>query len=166
VADVSVRIARPEDAEHVAHVQLTTWQTAYAELLPSDALRLPLDQVAAVWLNAIEAPPSPQHRVLVALDGSEVVGFCASEPVEGATELTAFFVDPRWGRRGHGSRLLAAAADHWRADDVEVAVHWVFEQDAVVAAFLETAGWGPEELLRKLDTGVGLVQQRRWHTSL
>ena len=49
----SVRSARPEDAERIAAVQLSTWRSAYT-FLPEDALDVPLDQAAALWLRAIE----------------------------------------------------------------------------------------------------------------
>jgi GNAT superfamily N-acetyltransferase len=172
VADVSVRPGRVEDAVEIARVQLATWQAAYAELLPAAALELQLEDVGSAWAQAISTPPSPYHRVLVALDGSEVVGFAACEPatdedVEGrAAELSALLVEPRWGRRGHGSRLVAAAVDLWREDAVEVAVSWVFEADTVVADFLSSAGWGPENTGRGLDADGTEVLQRRWHTAL
>ena len=166
MADVSVRPARPADAEHVAHVQLTTWKAAYGDLLPASALELPLDQVAAVWLNAIEAPPSPQHRVLVALEQAEVVGFAASEPTDDGVELSNLLVLPRWGRGGHGSRLLAASADHWRGEGVGLALAWVFEADTVLLAFLESSGWAPDGAVRGLDTGERILPQRRLHTAL
>ena len=162
MADVSVRPARPEDAEPVAALQLATWQQCYAALLPPEALQLPLVEVAAVWLRAIELPPTPQHRVLVALDAGRPVGFAALE----RDELGALLVEPRWGRRGHGSRLLAAAVDHWRADGVEVASSWVFEDDAVVTGFLAAAGWGPDDEVRTLEGDGTAVRQRRWHTAL
>src|SRR3954451_16236642 len=100
VADVSVRPARPEDAERVARVQLSTWTTAY-DFLPAEPLDAPEEQAAALWLRAIELPPSPQHRVLVAMDRAELVGFAASAPAEDdeaveAVELTALVVEPRW----------------------------------------------------------------------
>lgn len=164
MADVSVRPAGPADAELVARVQIATWQSAYASLLP--ALDLPLDQVAAVWLNAIEVPPSPQHRVLVACELDQVVGFAACEPIEGGAELSALLVEPSWGRRGHGSRLLAACADLWRSEGVALAVHWAFEEDLVMTAFLESAGWGFDAMTRGLDTGERVLTQRRLHTSL
>lgn len=167
MADVSVRPARPEDAELVARVQLATWQAAYADLLPAEVLALPLAQVAAVWLHAVEAPPSPRHRVLVAQDGGEVVGLASSEPAEdGAAELTALLVEPRWGRRGHGSRLLAATVDLWREDGVTTGLHWVFEADRVVLGFLESAGWGLDGTGRGIDLGPRVVPQRRLHTAL
>ncbi len=163
MADVSVRRARPEDAELIAHVQQTTWAQAYASVVGE--LDVPLEQVAAVWLNAIEAPPSPEHRVLVALDGGSLVGFAASEPVADAeVELSALMVEPRWGRRGHGSRLLQASVEHWSAFDV--ATTWVFEADTVVSSFLTSAGWEPDGLARGLDTGARVVPQRRFHVGV
>jgi len=172
VADVSVRPAGPADAVAVARVQLATWHAAYADVLPADALALDPADVARAWEQALEAPPSPYHRVLVALDGAEVVGLASCEPatdedVEGATgELTALLVEPRWGRRGHGSRLLAAAVDLWRADGVAQAVTWVFESDQVVAGFLTSSGWGPDTAGRTLEARDRSVRQRRWHTAL
>jgi GNAT superfamily N-acetyltransferase len=172
VADVSVRPARPADAELIARVQLLTWKSAYSSLLPPEALDLPLVQVAAVWLNSIENAPSPRHRVLVALDGGELVGLLASEPAADddlsadVSEISAFLVEPRWGRRGHGSRLLAAAVEHWRGDGSATAVHWAFEADTVLTAFLESAGWGFDGLGRGLDTGARVVPQRRMHADV
>jgi hypothetical protein len=60
VADVSVRPARPEDAELVARVQLSTWSQAYAAVVGE--LDVPLEQIAAVWLRAVESPPPPPSR--------------------------------------------------------------------------------------------------------
>ena len=37
----------------------------------------------------------------------------------GTAAVTDLLVEPRWGRRGHGSRLLAASVDLWREDGFE-----------------------------------------------
>lgn len=165
MADVSVRPARPADAERVAAVQLSTWRTAYG-FLPADALDVPLEQAAALWLRAIEVPPSDRHRVLVAMDGDELVGFAASEPADDVVELSTLLVEPRWGRRGHGSRLLAATVDHWRTDGATVAVSWVWEQDDASRAFLTTAGWEADGAVRGLDTGSQVERQLRMHADV
>lgn len=170
MADVSVRPARPEDAERVARVQLSTWRTAYADFLPAEALDVPEEQAAALWLHAVEAPPTQQHRLLVAMEGSELVGFAASGPAEDedveGVELTALLVEPRWGRRGHGSRLLAATVDHWQGDGATTAITWVWERDRASLAFLEGAGWAPDGLLRGLDTGPRVERQVRLHVDV
>lgn len=173
MADVSVRPARPSDAELIARVQLSTWRTAYADLLPPHALELPTEQAAAVWLHAVEAPASPRHRVLVALERADVVGFAASAPAEeddadpaAVAELSALLVEPRWGRRGHASRLLAASVEGWQADGVRTALAWAFERDAATRAFLVSAGWEPDGRGRGLDTGAAVQPQLRLHVDV
>jgi RimJ/RimL family protein N-acetyltransferase len=169
VADVSVRAARAEDAERVAAVQLATWQSAYSSFLPPDALDVPLEQAAALWLRAIELPPTPRHRVLVAMEGGELVGFAASGPddeEETGVEVSTLLVEPRWGRRGHGSRLLAATVDHWREDGEKTAIAWVWERDTASRSFLESAGWETDGTARGLDTGPRIERQVRMHADV
>ena len=173
MADLSVRPARPADAERIARLQLLTWRTAYAELLPAQALEVPEVQAAALWLGAVESPPTPTHRVLVAFERDELVGFVASGPASddgldptGTVELLTLLVEPRWGRRGHGSRLLAAAVEHWRADGARTAVAWAFERDPALRAFLTSGGWEGDGATRGLDTGAQVQRQLRLHTDL
>ncbi|CAA9316858.1 MAG: Acetyltransferase, GNAT family [uncultured Frankineae bacterium] len=173
MADVSVRPARPEDAERVARVQLSTWRTAYADLLPADALEVPEEQAAALWLGAVESPPTREHRVLVAMDRIELVGFAASGPAAddgldaaATVELLTLLVEPRWGRRGHGSRLLAASVEHWRAAGFGTAVCWAWERDPATRGFLTGSGWEPDGAARGLDTGAAVQRQLRFHTDL
>lgn len=172
VADVSARDARPEDAERIARLQLSTWRTAYA-FLPAEALDLPEEQVAAVWLHAIEAPPTPRHRLLVALDGAELAGVAASGPADDApadstpaVELSTLLVEPRWGRRGHGARLLAASVQGWRQDGFTLALAWVWERDPASRSLLTSAGWDLDGAVRGLDTGPRVERQVRLHTDL
>ena len=173
MADVSVRPARPEDAERVARVQLSTWRTAYADLLPAEALDVPEVQAAALWLGAVENPPTPQHRLLVALERADLVGFAASGPAsdEGldpttTVELLTLLVEPRWGRRGHGSRLVAASVEHWRGAGFTTGVAWAWERDPVTRSFLTGSGWEPDGASRGLDTGPRIERQVRFHTDL
>ncbi|MCW2681127.1 MAG: GCN5-related N-acetyltransferase [Frankiales bacterium] len=169
MADVSVRPARPEDAERVARVQLSTWRTAYADLLPAEALDVPEVQAAALWLGAVESPPTPTHRLLVAMERDELVGFAASGPAEdpqGAVELLTLLVEPRWGRRGHASRLVAASVESWRTDGFTTAVAWSWERDPATRGFLTGSGWEPDGATRGLDTGDRVEHQLRFHTDL
>ena len=81
-------------------------------------------------------------------------------------EVTALLVEPRWGRRGHGARLLAAAVDGWQADGVRTVVAWVWEADPASRAFLDSAGWAQDGLRRGLDTGDGVRTQVRLHVDV
>jgi GNAT superfamily N-acetyltransferase len=177
VADVSVRPARPEDAEEIGRIQVDTWRTAYADIVPAAVLDgLAAEDVAAAWRAAIAEPPTPRHHVLVAMEGRWRVGFAAFGPAEDSEPddpepattiaVTPILVEPRWGRRGHGSRLLAAVADLARADGMTRMTAWIPEGDTPSREFLLSAGWAPDGLVRALDTGAGEMREIRMHTSL
>jgi GNAT superfamily N-acetyltransferase len=181
MADVSVRPARGADAAEIARIQLSTWQIGYQEVLPSvilDQLAQPQAQAEAEqnWRAAVAEPPSPRHHVLVALEKDTLVGFVALSPADelagehpsaGATTLLGpLLVEPRWGRRGHGSRLLAAAIDHARTDVMTAALIWLPESDQVSIGFFVAAGWAQDGYARAFDTGAGQLRELRLHTSL
>ncbi|SHG48677.1 GNAT family N-acetyltransferase [Geodermatophilus nigrescens] len=171
-AEVSVRPALPSDAADVARVQELAWRSAPAGAVPGAVLESwDGAAVAASWAAAVTDPPSPRHEVLVALDGDQVVGFAAVAPAEPqddgpVTELVLVLVEPRWGRRGHGSRLLAAVADRATAAGAVRLVAWLAELDTVTAGFLESAGWDRDGWVRTLDTGADPLREVRWHTLL
>jgi L-amino acid N-acyltransferase YncA len=174
MADVSVRAAHATDVAEVARIQVATWRWGYREILPAAVLAgLAEDTAAEAWRTAITEPPSAQHRVLVATEATHVVGFTAfgptderepDDPGEQTVAVAALLVEPRWQRRGHGSRLSAALADHVRADGVARLVMWIPEADAASREFLIGAGWAPDGLARALDTGAGELREIRLHT--
>lgn len=177
MADRFVRTAHPEDVAAIARIQVRTWRSGYSDVLPRPALDEATGQAAeeqwqANWSHAVADPPSKRHAVLVATDGDEIAGFAALEPATDPdclpatdAELLTLLVDPDAGRRGHGSRLLAACADHLRAHGFVTVVTWIFADDAVTRSFLESAGWGFDGAHRDLEMGEP-VRQLRLHTSL
>ena len=181
-----VRPANPADADEIARVQLTTWRHAYRRILPHQVVD-GLDEawMAQQWRTAIDEPPTPRHRVLVAVEQAEqayLVGFAATGEADeaalapdedparmlrpGVASVTDLLIEPRWGRRGHGSRLLAATADLWREDGFTAAVAWAYEADTAMRAFLTSAGWELDGAARALDVDDLLVPQVRLHTNL
>lgn len=178
-ADVSVRPARPDDASEIARIQVITWRSAYRALLPTAVLDgWDADAATASWRAAVASPPTPAHGVLVALERNSAVGFAAfgpaelaagevSDPAGPTTELSTLLVEPRWGRRGHGSRLLAAVADVARSGGAARLQVWLPDTDVVSAGFYESAGWAPDGWARTLDTGGGdPLREVRWHALL
>jgi GNAT superfamily N-acetyltransferase len=173
VADVAVRAARPGDVPEIARIQVDTWRTAYERFLPESVLAaLDVTAAARAWEAAVGSPPSPAHHVLVATEGSTTVGFTAVGPSAeedarpGEAEVAALLVEPRWGRRGHGSRLLAAAVDFLRQDGVTGLIAWVPDGDQASTAFYESAGWEPDGTARILEADGGSVRETRWHVAL
>ena len=183
-----VRPARAEDAAEIARVQLLTWRTAYARLIPPHILdRLDKSWLTDRWLAAVENPPTARHHVLVAVEQSEpgasVVGFVAIGPADDDTAapgapddeerladppaaVTDLLVEPRFGRRGHGSRLVSAAMAHWTDEGFATAWMWAFSEDPATLSFLTSAGWDFDGRTRGLDMDGVVVPQRRLHVAV
>jgi GNAT superfamily N-acetyltransferase len=157
-ADRSVRVGWVADAAAMATVQVRAWREGQARLLPSSLSdALDLDATTAAWSRALRRPPSARHRVLVALEHGDVVGFCALIPAADPdahpgrdAEMTVLAVDPAHQRAGHGSRLLAAVADTARADGFSRVTTWVLAQDDALRSFLVSAGWAPDGAHREM----------------
>ncbi|GAB2880044.1 GNAT family N-acetyltransferase [Nocardioides pacificus] len=174
--DVSVRVAWSDDADAVAAVQLRAWRTSYDGLLPAELLATDPSTVADAWRASLTKPGDARNRVLVALERNRVCGFAVTGPTGDPDgdpiadgELREFTVDPEERGKGHGSRLLQAAADTMVADRFQRARLWVLSTDDVLRGFVTDAGWAPDGAHRELDldgSGATVVRQVRLHTSL
>lgn len=161
----AVRPATPEDVADVVRIQRDVWHTAYEQLLPPTALEaIDSDETEQAWLHTVRHGPA---LVFVATEGDATVGFCAAGPAPDAELVGAdgslpadaagtglvnvLLVEPRWGRRGHGGRLLATAARALRELGAARAVAWVPELDAASLGFYLRVGWEPDGTVRTLD---------------
>ncbi|TCC16889.1 GNAT family N-acetyltransferase [Kribbella speibonae] len=159
VAETSVRLALPAEANAIGEIQVAAWRTSYAGLLPADVLAdLNPAQFAAQWRAALVAPGEARNRVMVALAGRTLVGFAAITPSDDPDAdpqrdalIAELAVSPEATRAGHGSRLLNAVVDTIRADGFRRVTVWVNSTDDVLRAFYTESGWGPDGAHRELD---------------
>jgi GNAT superfamily N-acetyltransferase len=165
MTEARVRPATVEDAEEIARIQLLTWQVAYSDVLPKRVLdELDSAETAEVWAHTLAEGPA---RVHVATEDEHPVGFCVSGPApeqevaaadgglpqdaDGVGLIGTLLVEPRWGRRGHGGRLLATAAQALRSDGASRGIAWVPEADQASVAFYTGVGWEADGTVRTLD---------------
>jgi len=175
-----VRPARAGDADDLARVQVASWRSGFAGIVPPSLLgELTGEEASAVWRDrwreAIGNPPTSRHRVLTAVtDGvpREVVGFVSAGPATDAdrwpgtdAEIYEFRVAPHRTRQGHGGRLMHAVADTLVGDGFRTVSIWVLEADASLREFLESAGWAADGARGELDVGVS-VPVVRLHTAI
>ncbi|WP_236791736.1 GNAT family N-acetyltransferase [Amycolatopsis sp. GM8] len=174
MSTAQVRAAVAADAPEIARIQRVTWRTAYADLLGERAFDELEDTAEGQWAEAIAHPGT---IVYVATEGEFTVGFCvagpapADEVANASGELpedadrtgliATLLVEPRWGRRGHGGRLLAGAADGLRQHGAERGISWVAESDSASLSFFRRAGWRPDGTVRTLDTGERRLRELR-----
>lgn len=174
-ADVSARLAWPDDAPAVARIQLATWREAHAELLGPEVLdSLDVEAFAERWRAVLTSPPDARMRLLVGLERAEVRGFTLVHPcfdpdadqvADG--EVGELAVDPGHRGAGHGSRLLQAAVDTLRSDRFTRAVWWIAATDDALRTFVTGTGWEADGAHRELQDESGRsIKQVRLHTSL
>ncbi len=177
MADMSVRLATVRDAPAVAAAQSAAWHDTFAGTLPPAVLdQLRGAAAVAQWRAAVLTPPSPRHRLLVAVAGEDVVGFAALAPTDDPdldpaddAEIVALSVEPAHLREGHGSRLVNAAVDHLREAGFRTAHVWLTDTDPGLRSFLEGAGWADDGARRRLDLhgdGAVVVGQLRLGASI
>lgn len=160
----TVRAATADDAESIGTIQVDAWVAALGDRLGRrrhDAF----DRAAVIeqWRSSIASPPSDGHRVYVAATGDKVCGFIAVAP---PGDIVAWEVDPSRRRRGHGSRLLQAAAHHLRQTGGTIMRTWALENDRVRSEYLVAAGFALTGMRRDLE-GPGIeIPEQLWHTSL
>lgn len=164
MADALVRPALAEDARTLARLQLDVWQQAYSELLPAAALFADPDRQTEVWAARLDAG----GLVLLAFEGVQPVGLAATEPdlAEGVGQVELLHVLPRFARRGHGGRLLGAAAGQLRGLGATLGAWWAPEADESIQQFLLGVRWAPDGPRRVLDTGEGTFTEIRYAGSL
>jgi GNAT superfamily N-acetyltransferase len=159
VAETSVRLALPAEANEIGEIQVAAWRNSYTGLLPTDVLAdLNPAQFAAQWRAALIAPGEARNRVMVALAGRTLVGFAAITPSDDPDAdpqrdalIAELAVNPEATRAGHGSRLLNAVVDTIRADGFNRVTVWVNSTDDILRAFYTEAGWAPDGAHRELD---------------
>ncbi len=175
-----VRPARPGDAGALARVQVASWRHSFAGIVP-DALLAELTSGEAEdmwrdrWREAITNPPTSRHHVLTATEDGpsrEVAGFISAGPATDADrwpgtdgELYELRIMPERTGRGHGSRLLQAAADTLVEDGFHTVSAWALEADSALRGFLESSGWAADGARAELDVGVS-VPVLRLHTAI
>ncbi|MGH3916481.1 MAG: GNAT family N-acetyltransferase [Pseudonocardiaceae bacterium] len=174
MAPARVRVATTRDIPTLSALHRRTWRTAYAELLPAEVLDgLDSPEVQQAWADTVEGGAT----VLLAAEGDHPVGFVVAgltPPDEAVTAdgglpadaartvlVSTLLVEPRWGRRGHGGRLLAAAAAALRAAGATRGIAWVPAEDPASLRFYQRAGWHPDGTVRTLDAGGRALREMR-----
>jgi ribosomal protein S18 acetylase RimI-like enzyme len=114
LAHLTIRKARPSDAEGVARIYIESWRDTYPLILPNKLLAsMSLEGQAARWRNAITM--AAREAVYVAEDdknaivGMTSLGRARDSGLGYDAEIYTLYVDPAHTGRGLGRALLSGA---------------------------------------------------------
>jgi ribosomal protein S18 acetylase RimI-like enzyme len=151
---MQVTVASPEDCATIARIHVSSWQAAYAALLPAEYLAsLSVSEREQSWRGMLEAATS---RTLVVKREAEVVGFisfgrCRDEDAPARRgEVWALYVSPHAWSSGAGWALWESArVQMLHAGFAEVSL-WVLTGNARGLRFYEAVGFRREVRSEKL----------------
>jgi ribosomal protein S18 acetylase RimI-like enzyme len=141
--DFEVRRAAVGDAEPIARVQVESWRTTYAGIVPQEYLRaLDVDIRAQSWTEQLEAG---KMTAFVAETAAGIFGFVCGGALRGATdeqeaELYAIYLLREHQRHGAGRRLALSLASALRAEGFKSMAVWVLEQNHPAINFYRQLG--------------------------
>ena len=124
---IRIRFAKKQDALSIARVQVESYTTAYAGLMPPEYLAaFSIEEQEQDWMSWSET--FPEDILLVAEDGDgSVVGYSLSRIVEdpiGAGEVAALHVLPSLKKSGIGRKLLKQSVSELITRGVTSIVIW------------------------------------------
>lgn len=159
-----VRWATVDDAPELADVHVSSWQAAYAGILPEEFLDgLDREQRTRWWRRFID------DGVMVHVsEAGRVVGFChaGDSDDEDWGEVFAIYVHPdHWGE-AHGHALLVAGEATLVARGHERALLWVLESNERGRRFYERQGWSVGDPFRVEEIGGVQVTEVRYEKDL
>lgn len=163
VGDMEVRIeireATIDDAEAIASVQVSAWQTAYKGMIPDRALaEFTVAERTKRWKRILAAS---SRDTLVAESNRTLIGWAGfgrsrdDDRSIGTAEMFGLYVDPAYWRIGAGGSLWRASVERlndrgYRRMDV-----WVLKANKRARQFYEAVGCELDSGVQKLFEGDG-----------
>ena len=127
--------AQPADAPHIAHVQVESWRTTYAGIVP-DSFLAAMDKQgrAESWEPQLA---DPAMLIFVAEDNSGIFGFIGGGPIRDAVddydaELYAIYLLKDHQQQGAGRALTITLAASLRAQGFKSMAVWALEENPAV----------------------------------
>ncbi|MCJ2047202.1 GNAT family N-acetyltransferase [Methylobacterium sp. J-078] len=154
---ISIRRARPADADRLAELFDETWREAYRGIIPGVSLERMIGQRSSQWwLGATQ-----RNRPLVVVDtGEAVVGYAVYGPARGRLlqapgEIDELYIRPDHQGLGLGRRLFRAIRNDLADHGLVQAGVWALEENDRARSFY--TGLGGIETARSVDRMAGAV---------
>lgn len=142
--NINIRKAQSSDASSLAHIQVTSWRSAFRGIASDEYLDHRVSERHQVedWKEILT---DPEQVVFVAQEGSKVIGYAWAHREEDASiewdsELISMHILPEHKRRGIGRKLFAAAASQLKEQGCTSLYLWVLEENRPAREFYEALG--------------------------
>ena len=143
---MKIRSAEQGDADGIAHVHVSSWQTTYAGIIADTVLaNLKVDRRATYWQQVINGDTEATQHILVAEDeNGNIVGFVSGGAERGNIEgydgeLYAIYLLKTAQGKGVGKQLFQHMKQYLQAQNFSNMALWVLK-DNPSRGFYEAQG--------------------------
>ncbi|MFI2752560.1 GNAT family N-acetyltransferase [Cellulomonas sp. P22] len=155
--EVTIRIARVDDAPAIARVHVRSWQEAYESIVPAAHLAAldPLTR-AEEWTQHLASGPHDHVRTWLAESDGAVLGFATVGPCRdedarrGDLEIYSMYLDPGMWGRGVARPLVRTIVQESAAHTLSL---WVLAENDRARHFFRRNGFQPDGTERYDDVG-------------
>ena len=139
---VSIRHAKPADAEALSNVFDSAWREAYRGIIPGVTLEKMLTRRGPRWWRSTVT----RGRPLVVIDlGQGVAGYisygrCRDRALPAEGEIDEFYLLPEYQGLGLGRRLFQAVRNDLRDKGMNRVAIWALEDNERACTFYERMG--------------------------
>jgi ribosomal protein S18 acetylase RimI-like enzyme len=139
---ISIRHAKPDDAECLSGIFDAAWREAYTGIIPGVTLEKMLARRSPRWWRSTVT----RGRPLVVLDlGQGAIGYasygrCRDRSLPADGEIDEIYLLPEYQGIGFGRRLFRAVCNDLRALGMNRIVLWALADNARACAFYEGMG--------------------------
>ncbi|HEX2138001.1 MAG TPA: GNAT family N-acetyltransferase [Microvirga sp.] len=155
---VSIRHAKPDDAEGLSRVFEQAWREAYQGIIPGVALERMLARRGPRWWHSTVS----RGRPLAVLDiGQGIAGYvsygrCRDRSLPAKGEIDELYLAPEYQGIGLGRRLFKAVRNDLADRDLERIVVWALADNERACAFYERMGGRSIAQVKERIGGVSL----------
>ncbi len=144
--EIRIRETKRADAASIAKVQMDTWRTTYAGIVPDEYLNSLSYRNGELWWADVLTTNRPSASLFVAeAKGGEIVGFSGGGPEREGNqtyegELYTIYILEEYQRRGVGRRLVSAVARSLLTVGARSMLLWVLKDNHPSRRFYEALG--------------------------
>lgn len=144
-SDISIRIAKEEDAHAIAEIHVSSWQKIYRGHIPDRVLdNLSVSEREQRWRVLINS----KVKVLLIEKDNETLGFASLCPSRDADtnpnicgEISAIYLNPNVWHQGLGKQLLNRALTELENMGFSEVILWVLQENQLARNFYERMGF-------------------------
>lgn len=154
--NITIRLAKPEDAPDMAEIHARSWEAAYKDIIPMEYIKEKNTTRPALYQRIITNDNTKDYVIQVNGKTAGIMGVAPArdnDVDDDFYELRGIYLHPDFYRQGIGTQALDFAFDKARKLGKKFMIVWVFAENGNAVKFYEKCGFTAENRFDTRDLG-------------